>query len=201
MPDERGRSGVQGRPGEEETDEHLIAQARAGDGDAFTMLVQRHSQVAFRAAHVILGDADAASDAAQEGFISVYRNLGRFRAGEPFRPWLLRIVGNRARNLRRAAGRRTAATLRLAGSEIGGQGTDPDQTLANEDRRRQLTAAVNALEADDRAVLACRYFLDLSEAETAGLLSIRRGTVKSRLSRARGRLRRRLEMADGGPDG
>jgi RNA polymerase sigma-70 factor (ECF subfamily) len=193
---------VEDRPPGEQPDSALIASARAGDDAAFAVLVQRYSDVAFRAAYVVLGEADAAADAAQEGFISVHRSLDRFRPAEPFRPWLLRIVGNRARNLRRGAGRRTAATLQAA-SAVAARGetaASPEELLAADEERARVLAAVNALGAEDRAVIACRYFLDLSEAETAELLGVARGTVKSRLFRARDRLRGQL-ATEGRTDG
>lgn len=191
MPPGRGTSGVEGLPPAEPDDERLVALSRAGDDEAFAALVRRHQEVAFRAAYVVLGDADAAADAAQEGFISMHRALDRFRPGEPVRPWLLTIVGNRARNLRRGAGRRTAAHLRAAEAPPASEPSAEHAALGMDARRRVLDA-VNALAPDDRAVIACRYFLDLTEAETAALLGVARGTVKSRLYRARERLRPQL---------
>lgn len=191
MAPERGIEGVEGPPPGEPDDERLVALARAGDDAAFAALVRRHQEVAFRAAYVVLGDADAAADAAQEGFIAMHRALDRFRPGEPLRPWLLTIVGNRARNLRRGAGRRAAAHLR-AGAAGAGAAASAEQAVLGFEARRRVLDAVNALDPEDRALIACRYFLDLGEAETAALLGVARGTVKSRLFRARERLRRRL---------
>ena len=92
----------------EATDADLVARARSGDDRAFGMLVARHQTVAFRTAYVICGDTADAEDAAQDAFIKARAAMGRFRAGAPFRPWLLTIVANEARNRRRAAGRRSA---------------------------------------------------------------------------------------------
>jgi RNA polymerase sigma-70 factor (ECF subfamily) len=201
----RGTTRVEGRPSAEPgppepDDDRLVALARAGDDEAFAALVRRHGEVAFRAAYVVLGDADAAADAAQEGFIAMHRALDRFRPGEPLRPWLLTIVGNRARNLRRGAGRRTAATLRL---EAAGTGIAPsaEEEAAGHERRARVLAAVNGLSAEDRVVIACRYYLDLGEADTAALLGVAPGTVKSRLFRARERLRSRLGSEGSVDDG
>ncbi len=71
-----------------------------------------HQEIAFRTAYLVLGDAAEAQDAAQEAFVKAYRALDRFREGAAFRPWLLRIVANTARNRRRAAGRRRGLQLR-----------------------------------------------------------------------------------------
>ena len=71
-----------------------------------------HAEVAFRTAYLVVADAAEAEDAAQEAFVKAYRALDRFEEGAPFRPWLLRIVGNTARNRRRARGRRLGLQLR-----------------------------------------------------------------------------------------
>lgn len=200
MPPGRGISSVEGRAPADPDDDRLVALARAGDDEAFAALVRRHTDVAFRAAFVVLGDPDAAADAAQEGFIAMHRALDRFRPGEPLRPWLLTIVGNRARNLRRGAGRRSAATLRLEAARPSTTEASAEQVAADSEGRERVLAAVNALPPEDRAVIACRYYLDLGEAETAALLDVAPGTVKSRLFRARQRLRERLTPDGAGED-
>jgi RNA polymerase sigma-70 factor (ECF subfamily) len=122
--------------------------------------------------------------------------LGRFRSGEPVRPWILTIVGNRARNLRRGAGRRSAATLRLSAAVPPRASASAEDAVAARERQAAVLHAVNALGPDERAVVACRYYLGLSEGESARLLGLAPGTVKSRLFRARQRLRERLERSD-----
>ena len=110
-------------------------------------------------------------------------------------PWLLKIVANEARNRRRSAGRREALVVRAtasAGAEDAAP--SPEAALLSAERRDELLAAVNRLRSDDREVIACRYFLDLSEEDTAAALGWKRGTVKSRLSRALERLRAELEV-------
>jgi DNA-directed RNA polymerase specialized sigma24 family protein len=146
---------VEGRPPGELPDEKLIAAARAGDDAAFAVLVQRYADMAFRAAYVVLGDADMAADAAQEGFISVHRALDRFRLGEPFRPWLLRIVGNRARNLRRAGRRHATAVLDASRAAAPDHAASPETLVGREEERRTIVvesrATVEALEVDGHA--------------------------------------------------
>ena len=157
-----------------------------------------HEQIAFRTAYVVTRDAADAEEAAQDGFVKAYRALGRFRRGAPFRPWLLQIVTNEARNRRRAAGRRERATLRLADDAAsGGAAPSPEGSLLALEQRAALLAAVEALPEEQRDVVALRYFLDLSEAETAAALDVRVGTVKSRLSRALERLRPLVEATHG----
>jgi RNA polymerase sigma-70 factor (ECF subfamily) len=175
------------QPGEEA----LVERARRGDLTAFEELVLAYQSLAFRTAFVIAGDAADAEEAAQDAFVKAHRALGRFRSGEPFRPWLLTIVANEARNRRRSRGRRSALALRAA-AEPDLPGDDPEEATLATERRRQLLTAVERLRDDDRDVLACRFFLELSEEETAAALGIARGTVKSRTNRALARLEEEL---------
>jgi RNA polymerase sigma factor (sigma-70 family) len=172
------------------TEQELVERAKRGDEDAYGELVRAHQGIAFRTAYLVAGSAAEAEDAAQEAFVRAYRALGRFRRGSPFRPWLLKIVANEARNRRRSSGRRAALALRAAeeGSSGGAAPSPEGALLAGEDRER-LLVAVNTLREEERLVIACRYFLELSEEETAAALGVRIGTVKSRTSRALGHLR------------
>jgi RNA polymerase sigma-70 factor (ECF subfamily) len=179
---------VVGRP---LTEHELVERARDGDSVAYATLVRDHEEIAFRIAYVICGNAADAEEAAQDAFVKAYNALGRFRSGEPLRPWLLAIVANEARNRRRSAGRRAALVLRAAGEgrPSGEAAPSPEAALLAGERRSQLLAALSTLNERDRTVVACRYLLELSEAETAAALGVRPGTVKSRLSRALDRLR------------
>jgi RNA polymerase sigma factor (sigma-70 family) len=136
-------------------------------------------EMSFRVAYVITGSGADAEDAAQDAFVKAWRALGRFRAGEPFRPWLLRIVANEARNRRRSAGRRLRLTLRAAAEH---REPEPSDVGA-------LLDALHELPPDAQAVVVCRYLLGLSEQETAAVLDVAPGTVKSRTARALDRLR------------
>jgi RNA polymerase sigma factor (sigma-70 family) len=182
---------MEGRPAD---DSVLIARAQRGDAAAYEEIVQRYQQIAFRTAYVVTGSAADAEDAAQEGFVKAFRALGRFRPGAELRPWLLRIVANEARNRARSSGRRHRLELRMTeGFRPGDAAPSPEAVAVASDERRRLLAQVNALGEDDRLVIASRYFLELSGAETAAALGILEGTVKSRLSRALARLRARVE--------
>jgi RNA polymerase sigma-70 factor (ECF subfamily) len=172
----------------------LVARAKRGDADAYEELVRRHQGIALRTAYLFAGNEADAQEAAQDGFVKAYRSLGRFRAGSPFRPWLLAIVANEARNRRRSAGRREALVLRLAtGAASGDAAPSPEAALVSAERRDRLLRAVDGLGDDHRLVITCRYLLDLSEEETAATLGVRKGTVKSRLARALERLRAELQ--------
>lgn len=178
----------------ESDEERLLARAKQGDQQAYAHLLARHQAIAFRAAYLITGSASEAEDATQEACIKAWLALGRFRPGAPFRPWLVQIAVNEARNRRRAAGRRAGLALRLnpSFSEPDSVPSAESEALAGEERTR-LVAAVARLREDDQLIIAARYFLSLTEAETAIALRLRRGTVKSRLSRALGRLEKQLE--------
>ena len=152
--------------------------------------MRAHQDIAFRVACLAGGSAAEAEEAAQEGFVKAWRALPRFRTGAPFRPWLLAIVANEARNRRRAAGRRAGLALRAAEvAEREPASPSPETQVLSSARRDALLAALGTLDDRDRTVLTCRYLLELSEEETAAALGCRRGTVKSRTSRALARLR------------
>lgn len=173
----------------------LLTRARGGDRDAYGTLVARHQGVAFRTAFVVCGDAAEAQDAAQEAFLKAYLALDRFRAGAPFRAWLLAIVANEARNRRRSAGRRAHLATRAAALVPPADRHAPsaDVAVLEREQRATLAAALHRLSEDHREVLVLRHLLDLSEGETAAVLGCRAGTVKSRHARALRRLRAVLE--------
>jgi RNA polymerase sigma-70 factor (ECF subfamily) len=181
---------MEGRP---EDDSELFARAQRGETAAYEEIVQRYQQIAFRTAYVITGSAPDAEEAAQDGFVKAYRALGTFRTGAAPRPWLLKIVANEARNRVRSAGRRHHLELRLAERfRPGDAAPSPEaETVAAEDTRR-LLEKIKALSEEDRLVITTRYLLELSGEETAAVLGIPEGTVKSRLSRALARLRTTL---------
>jgi RNA polymerase sigma-70 factor, ECF subfamily len=178
-------------------EQRLIAAAKAGDQHAYGQLLERHQAVAFRAACLITGSAVEAEDATQDACVKAWLALGRFRPDAPFRPWLVRIAINEARNRRRGAGRRATLVLRLGPEAAGARpaASAESEALAGEERAR-LASAVGRLREDDQLVIAARYFLGLSEADTAIALGLRLGTVKSRLSRALGRLQTELERTE-----
>jgi RNA polymerase sigma factor (sigma-70 family) len=150
-----------------------------------------HQDIAFRTAFLFTRSAAEAEDAAQEAFVKAWTALGRFRSGAPFKPWLLRIVANEARNRRRSTGRRAELALRAAAAHPPGDAApSPEGAALERERREELLARVNRLDERDREIIACRYFLELSEQETAEVLNVRLGTVKSRTARALARLSR-----------
>lgn len=160
---------------------------------SFESLVARHEGIAFRVAWLVVGDRGDAEDAVQDAFVKAYLAMPRFRPGAAFRPWVLWIVANEARNRRRSSRRRDGLALRAAVE--GGPALAPSPEAAALDRTEAeaLVAALGRLHERDRLVVAYRYLFEMSEAETADALDVPLGTVKSRLFRALARLRSELK--------
>ncbi|PZG01768.1 RNA polymerase sigma factor [Micromonospora deserti] len=182
-------------------DEEFVTRARAGDLEAYELLVARHTASAHRTAVLLGAGADAdAEDVIQEAFVKGYRKLSRYRGESSFRAWLLAIVANETRNLHRSRNRRDGLVLRVAvanpASEIA-EDVAVGTVLARE-RRARLVQALRLLPVKDREVIVCRFFLDLSEDETVTMLGWPRGTVKSRTSRALAKLRGLLDREEVG---
>jgi RNA polymerase sigma-70 factor (ECF subfamily) len=193
---------VEGRPLDRSEDDELIERAKRGDVRSYEQLVERYQRIAVRTAYLVTRASQDAEDAAQEAFVKAYYALSRFRDGAPFRPWLLRIVTNEASNRVRSARRRDRLALRVAERDrpSGDAAPSPEAAALERERDRLLLDAVARLPRRDQQVIGYRYFLDLSEAEMAQALGVRPGTVKSRLSRAMGRLRRLLgDLGDAPP--
>ena len=165
----------------------LIRRSVNGDLAAWEPLVRTHQQAVFRFAYLLLGDPDDAEDVAQETFLRAWTHLKRFDTARPLRPWLLSIASNLASNWRRAAGRYVSALTRAFRNE-----PVPDtieEKSAQHLQADELWQAVQNLSQADQQIVYLRYFLDLPVAETAEVLQIAEGTVKSRLSRALKKLR------------
>lgn len=182
---------MEGRPLD---DAELAERAKGGDIDAFEALVATYQQLAFRVAYLITRDEGEAQDAAQDAFVRAYYALNRFRSGSSFKPWLLRIVSNQARNRRRSAGRRLELATRVGSRPSGDAAPSPEGTALEVEARSELLDALEHLREEERLAVIYRYFLELSEAEMAEAMGCRPGTVKSRLSRALARLRESLDM-------
>jgi RNA polymerase sigma-70 factor (ECF subfamily) len=165
----------------------LIHHARQGDGNAWEILMRQHQEAVFRLAYLMLGDADQAEDVAQEVFIRAFRSLHRFDLSRPVRPWLLRIAANLSRNQQRSAGRYFAALRRTL------LNADPPASIEKialgNLEAESLWQAVRSLPMGDQQIIYLRFFLEIPVHETAAVLDIAEGTVKSRLHRALDHLR------------
>jgi len=176
---------VAARPQVERRERALVRDAQRGSVQALEQLFRLHWPRAYRAALLVVGDAAAAEDIAQESFLAAVRALDRFDRRRPFGPWLHRIVVNRAidwsraRALRREVAAEAVAEPAAAGREGGG-------------RAEELAAALASLGAEQRAVVVLRYLLEYTPGEIAELLDLPRGTVNSRLRRGLDRLEEAL---------
>lgn len=171
-----------------ETEFGLIQRAQAGDRDAFGKIVLHHQAAALRVATVICGDSTEALDIVQEAFLKIHRSLGTLRSTESLRPWIMRVVANEAKNSQRGRWRRERRANREIALREQVPAATEDTALSNVEAR-SLLQAIGRLPERDRRVIACRYFAQMSESETAAALDVAAGTVKSQTARALARLR------------
>ena len=157
--------------------------AQAGSASDLEALFRAHWPSAHRAAYLVVHDAAAAEDIAQEAFLAAVRALDRFDRRRPFGPWLHRIVVNRAIDWTRA--RTLRAEVGLTEAVAGAQPESPADA-------RDLVVALAELSPEHRAVIVLRYVLEYTPGEIAELLDLPRGTVNSRLRRALDQLGERL---------
>ena len=145
---------------------NLVSLAHRGDGAAWETLVRAYQEPVFRLAYLFVGDADEAEDVAQETFIRAFQGLHRFDPARSLRPWLLSIAANLARNRLRSFSRYLAAVQRMIRSEAK---ESLPMVRPGEQRleSRALWQAVRKLKPGDQQVIYLRYFLELSELETA----------------------------------
>ncbi len=166
----------------------LIHQARQDEPAAWEKLVRQYQEPAFRLAYLILGDAAEAEEIAQDAFVQAYLALDSFDEARPFRPWILQITRNLARNRRRSLGRYWDQLKRWWQQQ-----PVPEVDQRDRSESQILWQAVSQLKPAWQEVVYLRYFLELSEAETAATLDIAPGTVKSRHHRALQSLKQIIE--------
>lgn len=170
----------------------LIRRTANGDATALEPLMLAHQDAVFRLAYLLLGDPDDAEDIAQETFLRAWKYFKRFDATRPLRPWLLSITSNLASNKRRSAGRYVSALMRAFQNEPASDTVEEKNVQRTESNA--LWKAVQTLSLANQQIVYLRYFLDLSVSETAEVLNIAEGTVKSRLSRALDQLRKVIKQ-------
>ena len=173
----------------------LIDAAHRGDVGSFNQLVLSYQSMAYNVAYRILGDRDAAADAAQDAFLSAFKAIGKFRGGS-FKAWLLRIVTNACYDQLRLKQRRPVASLdALLVVEpapirsLTDPGESPEEYALRQELSRVIQVGIGTLPPDQRAALILSDVQGLSYQEIAEATGVSLGTVKSRLSRARGKLR------------
>lgn len=167
------------KPGGGAEERELIRAAQDGSEEALERLFRSHWSRAHRAAYLVVRDAAAAEDIAQESFLAAIRALDRFDRRRPFGPWLHRIVVNRAIDWSRA---------RVLRREVAEPAEQADDRPAEEAGFGDLDDALRDLNTEHRAVVVLRYLLGYTPGEIARMLDLPRGTVNSRLRRALDRL-------------
>lgn len=163
----------------------LVTSAQRGDQGAFCELVSRHRQGVINVVYRMCGDAGLAEDAAQDAFLRAWQHLAGYRPHSPFRNWLYRIAVNVAHDVLR----RERETVDVEGLPLASGDEGPDAAVEREEQAQRVRRAVQALPVASRSVLVLREYEELSYREIADVLDIPIGTVMSRLSYARGRLR------------
>jgi RNA polymerase sigma-70 factor, ECF subfamily len=182
------------------SDADLIARSRDGDLDAFNILVTRYERTVFSVAMRYMRAKDLAEDVTQDAFVRAYQSIDTFRndAGEGFRSWLLRIATNRALDVLRAQARRPSDSLdaRLDDEERVWEPESHDESAfdfaARDELGRSLEIALGKIHPDQRIVVILSDIHGHSYEEIADITGVPLGTVKSRINRARARLRELL---------
>jgi RNA polymerase sigma-70 factor (ECF subfamily) len=174
-------------------EQRLIVASQQGDVEAFNQLVRLYERRVYTVCYRMLGNADAAADAAQDTFITAFRKLATFRGGS-FRSWLLRIATNTCYDILRARKRRPTTSLDAGDSDDSGfdppdQSESPDEFVLRQELSTAIQQGLSALPADQRMVVILCDIQGLSYEEIAHIVGANLGTVKSRLSRGRARLR------------
>jgi RNA polymerase sigma-70 factor (ECF subfamily) len=180
-------------------DERLVIAAQNGDLPSFNALVTRHERAVYAVCFRMLREVTAAEDAAQDTFVKAWASLDSFRGGL-FRPWLLRIATNRCLDIIRARGRRPADSLEAEPVEVEPRWTSqtagsehPESFAARTELSGFLESALGRLPEDQRAVIILSDIHGHSYDEVAAITGVAVGTVKSRISRSRSRLREILK--------
>jgi len=173
----------------------LIDAARRGDVGSFNQLVLSYQSMAYNLAYRILGNRDAAADATQDAFLSAFKAMGKFRGGS-FKAWLLRIVTNACYDQLRLKQRRPATSLDALlvlepapVQSLTDPGESPEEYAVRQELRGAIQVGIGILSPEQRIALVLSDVQGLSYQEIAEVTGASLGTVKSRLSRARSKLR------------
>ena len=184
------------------SDAGAVARARAGEGDAFRLLVERHSHSIFRLAYRMTGNEPDAEDVVQETFLRAHRGLRRFEARANFGTWLYRIATNCALDLIRKRQRSDAGREALDASEtelsertlsLAATNPTPDRLVFSAEVQQKVAAALNRLSPKERAAFVLRHFEGKSIAEVSRVMGLRANAAKNNIFRAVQKLRRELQ--------
>ena len=189
------------------TERTLVARARAGDADAYRVLVERHGRALFRLAFRMTGNSQDAEDVVQESFLRAYRQLSKFDERASFGTWLYRIAANCSLDLVRARNRRSEhqSLVPADASEpaddpvlaLPAQDPNPERIALSSEVRERLADAMNELSATERAAFVLRHFEGMRIEEVSRVLDCQPGAAKHSVFRAVQKLRRALEPVMG----
>ena len=181
-------------------DTELVRKAAAGDSDAFEQLVLSYEKPIYNLCLRMCGNADDAMDLTQETFLKAWRSLGSFRADAAFSTWLYRLCSNLCIDHLRREQKRKILPLQVEDSDgderpldVPDPAAGPEERLSAQEDRQQVAAALQSLEPEYREALTLRVLHDLSYADIAAVLQVREGTVKSRIARAREKMREAMQ--------
>ncbi len=183
-------------------DRELVRRAQEGDAAAFSELVVRHQEKIFNAVYRFCSNWEDACDITQRAFINAYRKLAEFKGDSAFTTWMYRIAFNQSVSHRRESGRHKAISLYNRDEESlrePGYEENPTERMESDDSRRKVQQALAALAEEDRKIIVLKDLQGYSYDEIAAILDIPKGTVRSRLHRARLALRTKLKAFIGTP--
>ena len=181
----------------------LVESARRGEAESFNALVRLYEGRVYNLCYRMLGDADSAADAGQDAFLSAFRNMRKFRGGS-FRSWMLRIATNTCYDVLRARKRRPTTSLNADAQndedfpalQIADEGETPDEWAQRRELATAIQDALAMLPEDQRMVVVLSDVEGMSYDEIAQITGTNLGTVKSRLSRGRARMRDALKAGE-----
>ncbi|WP_243136946.1 RNA polymerase sigma factor [Alkaliphilus serpentinus] len=178
----------------------LVERTKQGDVDSFERLIQPYQKKAYNIAYRMLGNVEDASDATQEALIKIYKSIGNFQGNSKFSTWLYAIVTNTCIDFIRK--NRRAKIIYLDREKENEEGTyqmeiaddinTPEEILEKKETRFMIHDAINQLNHEHREIIVLRDIQGFTYQEIADILKCSEGTVKSRISRARGNLRQLL---------
>ena len=178
----------------------LVRRAQRGDAEAFRDLVVRHQDRIYTAVLRFCGNAEDAADVTQRAFINAFRSLASFKGDSAFSTWIYRIAFNQSVSFRRESGRQRTISLEGRDQESTIEPVDdrsPGARMETDDSRRKVQEALNRLDPEDRKIIVLKELEEKSYEDIAGILGIPKGTVRSRLFRARQALRDHLKAVIG----
>ena len=187
--------------------EHIwVKKAASGDADAFEQLVLKYQTPIYNLCFRMVGNAEDAADLSQESFLKAWNHLSSFHFEAAFSTWLYRLASNTCLDFLRSVKRHPQVSLTVedndgeeATLDIPDSAPSPEESLISSEEAALLARAMAELEPEQRQILTLRVVNEMSYADIADILRIREGTVKSRLSRAREALRKKLLIIGNNP--